>query len=149
MFDLGALTTYLQLVVSDGLYATGVGDAPKEGGWTGGTPGEGTYKPYLVLMHAGSSPLFEDTLGGGTEMDWMVNFTIRASAASYKQLTALGSKWRGHIDTWVKPGERFGTPPWQVANVKWNSLGPAEPNRSTSPATWRQQDSVGIIVTKP
>lgn len=148
MFDLGALTIYLQLVVSDPLYLVGVGDAPKDGGWSGGTPGEGVYKPYVVLLHAGSSPIGEQTLDGH-ERDWQVNYTVRASAASYKQLTGLGSKWRTHVEDWVKPDETFGNPAWRISNVVWNSLGPAEPNRSTSPTTWRQQDSVGFIVTKP
>ena len=147
MFDLGALTTYLSLVLVDDLYLVGKGDAPKEGGWTGGTPGEGRYRPYLVLLHAGSTPIFQPTIGGH-DRDWQVNFTVRASAASYDQLTGLGSKWRQHIDEWVRDEPLFGTLQWVIGNVVWNSLGPAEPNRSTSPTTWRQQDSVGFIVTK-
>lgn len=148
MFDLQALTVVLQTCLTDDKYLVGIGEAPRAGGWSGGTPGDGVYKPYLVLLHGGSSPIFDATLSGH-ERDWQVNFTVRASAASYGQLNGLGSKWRQHIEDWVRDDPSFGSPAWGIANLVWNSLGPAEPNRSTSPTTWRQQDSVGFIVTKP
>ena len=149
MFDLQALTVVLQATLADPQYLVGIGEAPKAGGWSGGTAGEGVYKPYLVLLHAGSTPTFEQDLAGH-DRDWQVNFTVRASAASYGQLNGLGSRWRTRFEDWVRDDDPvFGSPAWGIGNLTWNSLGPAEHNRSTSPTTWRQQDSVGFIVTKP
>lgn len=153
MIDLEALTAILAEVLDDEadppLYLVGIGEAHPEGGWSGGTAAAGTFRPHLTVIHAGSSPIFNQAIAT-YDRDWQVSFTVRSFAATHSQLQRLGSAWRARLEAFVAAPELpFGADPYKIIGLMWQSLGPSAADRSTKPTSWSAQDSVSLICGKP
>jgi hypothetical protein len=148
--DHGALTDLFLESLQTGL-GTGpadplVGDAlaPAGGGWLDGQPGDGVFRPYVVLASGGAA-VRGPALSSYDPLIWTVGFSLRSFGGSRSQCDRMAHRARGVISEVA--GSLFGDPAWSVISVEWQGLGPVVRVDAVSPPFWQVFDTVSLVVS--
>lgn len=145
IFSRGVLTDYLLDRLDTNLdprIEVGDGIAPEAGGWTGGQPGEGDFKPYVVLSTGPATKKVQETLGLQST-SWAATYSLRHVGALRQQADWCADMVRRELnDLKVKAIDLGG--PWRILRTEYMSLGPITRNDSTDPAYWELTDSVSL-----
>lgn len=139
MLDRGTLTDQILFHLTDG---TGllVGDhtAPKDGGWSSGTPNTGTFVAYSVLM-AGSVMITPNSFDK-SKFDARANYTVRTYGMGRKQTDDIASQVRARFETSPKSSISG-----HIPRLFWCSqIGAVERISSNDPASWRITDAFTV-----
>lgn len=149
VFDHGSMTdlvlSRLQQAIDAGVSSSakplvGDGVAPADGGWLQGQPGDGTFRPYTVLVSGGAVPRYLDV--STFAPDWAVSYSLRSFGGSRRQCDWMATLARKAAYA-VHQGTFTG---WQVIGLEWGSLGPVSRVDSTSPPFWQVFDNVTFVV---
>jgi hypothetical protein len=117
-----------------------VGLAPVDGGWLNGQPGDGVFRPYMVLVAGGAAPRYLDL--SSFDPEWAVSFSLRSFGGSYIQCEWMATMIRNSVATIVH--KSFGTN-WEIIGLEWESLGPVSRLDVTTPAIWQIFDNLTLI----
>ena len=116
--------------------------APADGGWLHGQPGDGVFRPYVVLVSSGASPRYQDL--STTWPGWTVSFSLRSFAGSRRQCDWMGMLVRSAAQGFNHTS--FGeSEAWKVIGVEWSGLGPVSRVDATNPPFWQVFDSVSFV----
>ena len=149
MIDHGALTDLVLATLGAQLgtakTSPGIGDGvkPNETGWLGGQPGDDIFRPYLVLVSGGATPIGQD-LETSTPM-FGVTFSLRCFGGSRKQCDWMATQARSALFHVIR--EVFGDPKgdptkyWAVMGLTWGSLGALTRVDATDPPFWQVADT--------
>jgi hypothetical protein len=129
------------LVSSSALPLVGDGVAPDGGGWLEGQPGQGVFRPYVVVASGGASPRYQNL--STFEPNWGANYSLRSFGGSRKQCDWMATISRQAIEGMVPTA--VGT--WQVIGLEWGSLGPVSRVDATAPPFWQVFDSVSLVLS--
>ena len=153
MMDHGALVdaflAHLSVTVALGFTVgseplVGDGVAPVDGGWVNGQPDSGVFRPYSVLVDAGSSPRAAD-LALSFPGAWTCGWSVRSFGGSRKQCDWMATRARAAVDGMGRTV--FGEDPWTVIGTEWSSLGSVVRIDSTNPPFWQVYDTLSLIVS--
>lgn len=152
IFARGLLTDWLLDYTEAGLANAGVnlliGDAiaPLDGGWSGGQPGEGVFRPYVVVSTMATVANQNDPLGSDNT-SWRANYSVRAVGGSRQQV-----EWAGDRSRLILSDIRRVTldleGAWQVQRSRYDTLGAVQRNDSTDPPYWEATDTLALWMEK-
>ena len=151
MFDHGALTDVVLAhltaavsthVTSSALPLVGDGIAPTDGGWINGQPGDGVFRPYVVVVSGGAAPRNLDV--SQFDPGWAVSLSLRSFGGSRKQCDWMATLARTCISTIYHTDFGQG---WQIIGVEWGSLGPVSRIDATAPAFWQVFDNLTLVTS--
>lgn len=137
----GALTDLLLGWLRDGgAFPVGDGIAPREGGWSGGQPGSGTFAAYAVLGVSAGTPNLTEPVGD-TNSSWSMGYTLRGVGMARGQAEWVCDQTRGMLADLldgVKYVDLDGR--WRLQRVVFSALGAVTRNDSVDPPYWECQD---------
>ena len=148
IFSRGLLTDWLLDHLEDVLTASstalllGDGIAPEDGGWTGGQPGQGVFRPYVVVT-PGTAGRNQQDPAGDSDSSWRVNYTMRAVGGSRQQVEWSGDKARAALSVLTKVQLDLDGA-WTVQQARYETLGAPARNDSTDPPYWEAADGVAL-----
>jgi hypothetical protein len=148
--DHGALTDAFLTSLQTGLGSSStdplVGDAlaPAAGGWLEGQPGDGVFRPYVVLASGGAA-VRGPGLASYDPLIWTVSFSLRSFGGSRSQTDRMAHRARG-VTSQIA-GATFGSPAWSVISVEWQGLGPVVRVDAVNPPYWQIFDTVSLVVS--
>jgi hypothetical protein len=150
MLDHGALTDLVISRIEDSISSlvtgtakplVGDGAAPDDGGWLQGQPGDGVFRPYVVVVSGGGAPRYQDLSSFSPQ--WAVSYSLRSFGGSRKQCDWMAHLSRQAILTVV--GGNVNN--WSIIGLEWASLGPVSRQDATAPPTWQVFDNVTLVVS--
>jgi hypothetical protein len=150
MLDHGLLTDLViahlessisSIVSSSSVPLVGDGLAPDNGGWIQGQPGDGVFRPYVVLASGGAAPRYPDL--HSFDPQWAVSYSLRSFGGSRKQCDWMATLSRKSINGIVTTQ----VAEWSVIGLEWGSLGPVSRVDSTAPPFWQVYDNVSLVLS--
>lgn len=143
MINVGALTDALVAHLSAQGLLVGDGQAPKESGWTQGSPNMDRFVPCTVIGSESAIP----SLDGLDELpEWEVAFTLRHYGGARKQCDFQAHA--GRVAFQGVSGLSFGSPVHRVIRIRWASLGGIVRMDQTTPPFWQAFDQVSLICSR-
>lgn len=149
IFSRGPLTDALLDHLESTLSVEGVnllvgdGFAPVQGGWTGGQPGAGSFKAYVVVGTGPATHNNRDPLSDPNS-SWLANYTIRGVGGSRQQCDWAADKSRQAIIKFRPKGLNLGADGWHVLQSLYTGLGPVTRNDAADPPYWEVTDNVSL-----
>jgi hypothetical protein len=148
IFLRGPLTDWLldyledRLAASDSALLLGDGIAPVEGGWTGGQPGKGEFRAYLVVSTGVVRHRDNDPLAGG-DSSWLASYGLRGVGGSRQQADWAADQGREALNAARNIDLDLGGP-WRMQQARYESLGGVSRNDNTDPPYWEVSDTVAL-----
>lgn len=148
IFLRGPLTDWLlehieaSLTERNVLLLVGDGVAPKEGGWTGGQPGKGKFKPYVVVTTGIARHNAADPLANG-DGSWLAMYNLRGVGGSRQQAEWAADQGREALNAARQIPLDLGGP-WTMQQARYETLGGVSRNDSTDPPYWEVPDTVAL-----
>lgn len=150
VFSRGPLTDAILDFLTAALQPHGIlvgdGIAPNDGGWTGGQPGEGNFRSYVVVSTLQASKGFQDPVPGG-DTSWRASYGLRSVGALRHQSDWTADKARQAMKDY-KPKHIDLDGDWRVLKTSFETLGPVTRNDTSDPAYWELLDTATIWLEK-
>jgi hypothetical protein len=147
-----SLTAHLVHYLVEALEPNGVlvgrGSAPKDGGWTNGQPGQGTFTPYVTVKARPASPRIPDPVGR-SRISWNCAYIL--TYTGYKESSCDDTADFGRavvVDFSRDSPLMLGGVKWMVEKVDVPRLGATGRNDSTNPPFWDVSDDVSLWVSQ-
>lgn len=139
MIDIGALTDVMLTTFTPTLLV-GDGVAPKESGWTKGSPNIDRFVACTVIGTEGAVP----ALDGLLELpEWEVTVSLRHYGGTRQQCDYQAHAARVVLMT--MRDKTFGSPAHKVIGIRWRTLGGLTRIDQTDPPFWQSIDSVALM----
>lgn len=127
----------------------GRGAAPRDGGWTGGQSGAGTFVPYVVLKtgRATSPAPGQPERVAISRTSWACNYVLAYHNTMESNVDDYADTVRDFIlqlpQTYTLDGVD-----WQLQRVTVDGMGETRVDNSTSPAHWSLADDVSLHLSR-
>lgn len=143
-----SLTTQLVAHLVDALETSNVlvgrGTAPKDGGWTSGQPGIGTFAPYITVKTRPATPWLRDEVGRNRS-SWQCNYAITSSHYKDSACDDVADLARAAVVSFGADAPlSLGGVMWSLQKVDVPRLGATGPRNSTNPPFWEVTDDVSL-----
>lgn len=145
MISTGAMTQMLLSVLSSSGVLIGDGVAPKEAGWSSGTPNTGEFVAYSVLGFAGASPSNPEI--HHRDPEWSTSWSLRHYGGGREQADWVADKVRTALMS-VDRAPFGSVDAHRVIGVQWVSLGALSRNDTVDPPYWQSQDLVTLLTSR-
>lgn len=138
------LVGHLVNALMDTEVIVGRGSAPPEGGWSGGQPGSGVFKPYVVVKTRPAVPWLVEGLGRQRQKDsWKCAYQFTTFHRLESKTDDAADTVRAAIATFPLAFELGGVD-WTIQKIDFGALGATSKNDSTDPAYWEVTDDVSL-----
>jgi len=147
VIDTGHMTVLLlnTLALGDPQLLVGDGVAPRDGGWTEGTPNTGSFSAYTVLNFVGAAPAHPDI--DKADPEWATRWSMSHSGGSRAQADWVATQARTRILTALKA--TFGDDDtFKIIGIVWTTLGGMSRNDQVDPPYWNSSDSLILTVSR-
>lgn len=142
------LVAHLVATLDAGQVLVGRGIAPPEGGWTGGQPGQGTFKPYVTVKTRVAQPLQKDPVGRD-RTSWDCSYVLTYSHWKDSGCDDIADLGRAAVVTFGDAAPlSLGGVMWSVQKVNVPRLGATGRNNGTNPPFWEVSDDVSLWVSQ-
>lgn len=143
MINIGALTDAVIAHLSGEGLLIGDGIAPKESGWTQGSPNVDRFIPCTVIGTEAAVPSLD---GLGMLPEWEVAFTLRHYGGARRQCDFQAHAARVAFQS--VDGLSFGDPVHRIIRVRWSSLGGLVRLDQLNPPFWQAYDQVAVMCSR-
>lgn len=126
----------------------GRGSAPKDGGWSGGQPGQGTFTPYVVVKARVATPRIPDPVGR-SRISWQCAYVLTYTGYRESACDESADLGRAAVVTLSQDSPlTLGGVKWMLEKVDVPRLGATGRNDSTNPPFWDVSDDVSLWVSQ-
>ena len=138
------LTSYMAAQTTPLVIGVGDGVAPKDGGWSGGQAGEGTFKPYLVVSAGTTQHGPADDPIKKQDSNWLSPYNVKYVGGSRAQADWAGDHARVALSALKNTKPYLGPDRWKVMRVQYSVLGALSRNDQMDPPFYEATDVVTL-----
>jgi hypothetical protein len=127
----------------------GRGGAPRDGGWSNGQPGSGTFTPYVVLKtgRASTPATGQPERLGPSRTSWVVGYVLTYHNTMESNVDDYADVARDFLVSFPEL-VRVDEVDWRVQRLSIDAMGETRQDNSTAPSHWSVSDDVSLHLSR-